>query len=116
ECGNRTVRQAGFAFRDTTAPVINTANKVDLVIQCSINGEDELNAWLSSNGGLTATDACSPNVIWSHDYTGQLAICGGPITVTFTVKDACGNTATETATVEVIDTIVPVLTKQAQGL
>src|SRR5690606_9112602 len=114
ECGNRTIRQAGFAFRDTTPPVITT-EATDLVIECSINGEDELNAWLSANGEAVATDLCG-QVTWSHNYQGQLAICGAPITVTFTATDACGNFETTQATVQVVDTIVPVLTKQAQSL
>jgi len=113
DCGNFTIKQATFAIFDTTPPTVTDAK--DLTIECSSTGEDELNAWLSNNGGATADDNCGL-ITWTHDYEGTLTACGAPITVTFTATDECGNESTTQATVQVVDTIVPVLTKEAQDL
>src|SRR5690606_12938041 len=110
ECAKFTIKQAVFMILDRAPPVVTPAS--NLVIECSINGEDELNAWLSNNGGATATDTCG-SVTWTHDYQGSLAVCGAPVTVTFTATDACGNTNTTQAAVSVVDTTAPALTGTA---
>src|SRR5690606_41833108 len=113
ECGNRAFKQGVFVIRDTTPPAITAAS--DLVIECSINGEDELNAWLSNHGGAVANDSCGA-VTWTHDYQGALTACGAPVLVTFTATDSCGNVSTTQASVSVVDTTLPILTKSAQDL
>src|SRR5690606_1178865 len=90
-------------------------NASDLVIECSATGEDELNAWLSTNGGSVANDICGA-VTWAHDYQSVLTVCGAPVLVTFTATDACGNASTTQATVSVVDTMLPVLITEAQSL
>src|SRR5690606_16994868 len=67
------------------------------------------------NGGSVENDLCGA-VTWAHDYQGVLTACGVPVLVTFTATDACGNASTTQATVSVVDTTLPVLTKQAQSL
>jgi hypothetical protein len=66
---------------------------MDATVECdgAGNGAD-LDAWLASNGGATATDACS-GVTWSNDFAALSADCGatGAATVTFTATDDCGN-------------------------
>ena len=62
-------------------------------VECDGMGNmDALNAWLESNGGAMASDACSV-VLWSHDYDALSDDCGatGSATVTFTATDDCGN-------------------------
>jgi gliding motility-associated-like protein len=114
ECGNFTIKQATYAIFDRTPPTIDTP-AANLVIECSINGEDELNAWLSNHGGAIATDTCGL-ITWSHNYQGSLAICSStPTEVTFTATDACGNSSETKATVQVVDTIIPTLVKEAQN-
>src|SRR5690606_29038674 len=113
-CGNSTIRQATFAFVDTTPPTI-TQDPTNLVIECSVYGEDELNAWLSNFGNAQAEDTCG-QVTWSHNYQGNMEVCSGAINVTFTATDEAGLQSTVTATVEVVDTIAPTLTVVAQPL
>src|SRR5690606_27258268 len=66
-------------------------------------------------GGSVANDICGA-VTWAHDYQSVLTVCGAPVLVTFTATDACGNASTTQAIVSVVDTTLPVLTKQAQSL
>ena len=51
-----------------------------------------LTAWLASNGGASASDACG-SVTWTNNNSGLSDLCGstGTATVTFTATDACGN-------------------------
>src|SRR5690606_20777901 len=59
----------------------------------------------------TATDACStPTVDHNYSPTAFSNGCGatGSQVVTFTATDACGLTSTCTATIQILDTTVPV--------
>ena len=61
----------------------------DLTVECDGNGNPtELNAWLTSNGGASASDVCS-GVTWSNNFAGLSDLCSatGGATVTFT---GCG--------------------------
>ncbi|SFJ69121.1 gliding motility-associated C-terminal domain-containing protein [Myroides guanonis] len=113
-CGNMAFEQATFAIKDTKAPIIEKPAS-HLEIECGVHVEDELNAWLSNFGGAVATDNCG-EVTWTHNYAGKLTVCGAPIEVTFTATDACNNKSVTMATVKVVDTIVPTITKEAQDL
>ena len=67
DCGNATSTTATFTIEDTTAPAVMDA--MDATVECDGAGNAaDLDAWLASNGGATATDACS-GVTWSNDYT-----------------------------------------------
>ncbi|MFK7980885.1 MAG: gliding motility-associated C-terminal domain-containing protein, partial [Saprospiraceae bacterium] len=107
-CGNTSQTTATFTIEDTTAPSIIDAQ--DLTIECSAVGNQQaLQAWLSNNGGATASDICG-SVIWSNDYTPtNLDNCGTPITVTFTASDKCGNSTTTSASFAVTDKTVPTI-------
>ena len=75
----------------------------------------ELNDWLASNGGATATDACS-GVTWSNDFVALSDDCGatGTATVIFTATDDCGNASTTTATFTIEDTTNPSIDMMAE--
>ncbi|MDX8554677.1 gliding motility-associated C-terminal domain-containing protein, partial [Tenacibaculum sp. 1B UA] len=91
-CGNSSITTAGYLIKDETAPTI-TQQPSDKAVECDGSGNTaELNAWLASNGGATATDDCSV-VSWSNNYTDLTYICSftGEVEVIFTAKDACGN-------------------------
>jgi len=110
DCGNATTTQATFTIEDNTAPVIDLVAQ-DLNVECDGAGNQaDLNAWLASNGGSVATDACG-DVIWSNDFTALTDECGatGSATVTFTATDECGNTSTTEGTFSIFDTTVPVI-------
>ena len=84
----------------------------DMTVECDGAGNPtELNAWLSSNGGASASDQCS-GVTWSNDFTALSDLCGatGAATVTFTATDECGLSTSTTATFTIEDTTAPVLT------
>ncbi|MCK7591125.1 PKD domain-containing protein, partial [Subsaxibacter sp. CAU 1640] len=117
ECGNTATSTATFTIEDTTPPVID-AGATDLTVECDGNGNmDDLNSWLASNGGASASDACS-NVTWTNNYSSLSDECGatGSATVTFTATDECGNTATSTATFTIEDTTPPVIDAGATDL
>ncbi|WP_222845221.1 hypothetical protein, partial [Flavobacterium piscinae] len=79
-----------------------------IVVECDGTGnESDIEAWLASNGGATATDNCS-DVTWTNDFNTLSNDCSTSITVIFTATDACGNTATTSATFAVQDSTAPV--------
>ena len=112
-CGNDTTTTATFSIIDNTDPVISVQAS-NLEVQCDGAGNTAaLNAWLASNGGASATDACS-NVTWTHNFTSLSDGCGasGSASVTFTATDACGNDTTTTATFTIIDNTDPIFTSE----
>jgi len=113
DCGNSSSTTATFTIEDTTDPPVTNAN--DLTVECDGAGNTtELIAWLSSNGGATASDACGA-VVWSNSFTSLSDECGatGQSTVTFTATDDCGNTSSTTATFTIEDTTAPDVTAPA---
>ncbi|MGG6232428.1 hypothetical protein ACQYZ7_16670, partial [Tenacibaculum sp. SDUM215027] len=73
-CGNFSTTTAGYLIKDETAPTI-TQQPSDKTVECDGSGNTvELNAWLASNGGATATDDCSV-VSWSNNYTDLTYTC-----------------------------------------
>ena len=116
-CGNFSTSTGTFTIQDTTNPNLIT-QAVSQTVECDGNGNlAELNAWLASNGGASATDTCS-GVTWTNNYSGSLSdLCGltGATTVTFTATDACGNFSTSTGTFTIQDTTNPNLTTQASS-
>ncbi|MBC8883017.1 hypothetical protein H9X57_05260 [Flavobacterium piscinae] len=82
--------------------------QTSIVVECDGTGnESDIEAWLASNGGATATDNCS-DVTWTNDFNTLSNDCSTSITVIFTATDACGNTATTSATFAVQDSTAPV--------
>ncbi|CDF80050.1 conserved hypothetical protein [Formosa agariphila KMM 3901] len=106
--GNSVTTTATITYMDDSAPIIETAAQ-DIVVECNENPDDIINAWLTSNGGATATDYCS-DITWTNDFT------FGATTVTFTATDANGNSVTTTATITYMDDTAPILETPAQDL
>ncbi|MBT8288436.1 MAG: T9SS type A sorting domain-containing protein [Bacteroidia bacterium] len=116
-CGNVTKASASFIIEDTLDPTIDTQAS-DLTVECDGNGNaQDLNGWLASNGGATASDACS-GVTWSNDFNGLSDDCGatGSATVTFTATDDCGNSSSTTATFTIEDSLPPSFESEASDL
>uniref|UniRef100_UPI00404B6B30 HYR-like domain-containing protein n=3 Tax=Gelidibacter sp. TaxID=2018083 RepID=UPI00404B6B30 len=116
-CGNSSTATQLVEFQDTTAPVIEPA-AADLTVECDGQGNVEaLEAWLASNGGASATDACS-EITWTNNFEVLSDDCGatGSATVTFTVTDACGNASETTATFTIEDTTNPTIDVEASDL
>ncbi|MGJ8593628.1 MAG: gliding motility-associated C-terminal domain-containing protein [Aquaticitalea sp.] len=117
ECGNTATATAIFTIEDTTPPTIDT-NATSLTVQCDGSGNvDELNDWLASQGGASASESCS-NVIWTDNFSELSNECGatGSASVTFTATDECGNTSTTTATFTIEDTTPPTIDIPATNL
>ena len=111
DCGNSSSTTATFTIEDTTAPAIDMA-AMDATVECDGAGNAaDLDAWLASNGGAMASDACS-DVTWSNDFAALSDDCGatGMATVTFTATDDCGNSSSTTATFTIEDTTSPAFT------
>ncbi|CAM1347429.1 gliding motility-associated C-terminal domain-containing protein [Tenacibaculum crassostreae] len=108
-CGNSSTTTAGYLIKDETPPTI-THQPSDKIVECDGEGNlTELNDWLTSNGGATATDDCSV-VSWSNNYTDLTYTCSftGEVKVIFTAKDACGNPMnTNSAKFIIKDTTAP---------
>jgi hypothetical protein len=104
---------------DTQSPTV-TAPASNQTVECDGNGNTAaLQAWLTNNGGATATDACS-GVSWTNDFAaGNWVVdCGGAkhITVVFTATDACGNSSETTATFRIKDETAPAVATAAGSL
>jgi hypothetical protein len=108
DCGNSSKTTATFTIEDTTAPSFEVAPQ-DMTVECDGEGnEDQLNAWLASNGGGYAYDQCG-SISWSNNFDMLSDDCGatGSATVEFTVTDECGNETKATATFTIEDTTNP---------
>jgi hypothetical protein len=109
-CGNTSTTTASFTIEDTASPSMDVESS-DLTVECDGNGNQaELNGWLNSNGGASASDVCS-GVTWSNDFAALSDLCAatGDVTVTFTATDDCGNNRSTTATFTIVDTTNPVV-------
>ncbi|WP_418639027.1 DUF7507 domain-containing protein [Winogradskyella sp.] len=111
DCGNTRSRNQFITVKDTTPPTIDTPAS-DIIIECGVTPDGTLQAWLDNNGGAVASDTCG-NVKWSNNYDDGVSDCSASTTVTFTATDACGNTATTSATYTIQDTTPPVITNPA---
>lgn len=96
---------------DIESPVILFPPE-DLIVFCDGDGNiDDLQTWLETHGGATATDNCDANLTWTDDYTGFPFECGmaGSVDVGFTVRDDAGHAAIAYATFSILDEDAPVL-------
>jgi gliding motility-associated-like protein len=108
-CGNTSKAYTQvIIIQDTTAPIIDI-QATNATVECDGNGNAKaLAAWLASNGGASASDACS-EVTWSNNFTALSDLCGntGSATVSFTATDNCGNSSTTSAIFTIQDTLAP---------
>ncbi len=112
DCGNTASASQTITVVDTTPPVIDNSGIQNIDIQCGITPDSVLENWILTNAGATANDSCGDDITWSNNYNPNIDFdCdNGPITVVFTATDSCGNTASTSATYEILDTKDPVLT------
>ncbi|MFK7932956.1 MAG: hypothetical protein AB8G22_05560, partial [Saprospiraceae bacterium] len=111
DCNNSNVFTQVITVEDTTAPEIDTEAS-NRTVQCDGAGNvTELQDWLNSNGGATASDNCA-NFEWTYSDPTLSDDCGetGTVTVTFTVTDECGNPSSTTATFTIFDDTDPEFT------
>ena len=103
-CGNASTAMATFTIQDNVAPTITAP--ANLTVACGSNPAAAIVDWLDD---YTVTEACQDYSV-SNNYTGTLPnMCGGNMTITWTVTDGCGATGTTSAMVVVNpETTVPV--------
>ena len=119
-CGNDSSCMATVTFVDTTSPLVE-AVPADLILVCAgANNAADISAWEDNQGGAVATDACSDTeLVWAIES--QIPVgtsCGmtGTTTYTFSVTDNCGNSATVSADLIIIDNMEPVLSVPADQI
>ena len=122
ECGNSNSATKRFRILDTTNPVWDIPPS-NLTLECT-GMADPLGAiasWLNAAGNGVAIDECSENLTYTNNFTSLSGGCGGTsltgsATVVFTATDACGNAATASAIVTVVDNLPPDITSPAKDI
>lgn len=101
ECGNRSYCTQTISITDTQAPVLSGTPNATVTAQCD-------NVPVAAT--VTATDNCDPNASVNFTQSITAGDCAGRYTITrtWTSTDACGNAASFTQTVNVVDTTAPV--------
>ncbi|WP_286748641.1 gliding motility-associated C-terminal domain-containing protein, partial [Flavobacterium sp. 40-81] len=101
-CGNKATTQATFTVSDTIPPVAPTA-PANVTVACST----DIPAMIS----LTANDNCSGAITVQGQDVSAPGNCPSSyiITRTWTFVDACGNSSSVSQTINVNDTIAPVV-------
>jgi len=111
DSGNSSSCTSTYTIIDTDGPTINTESS-NPIETCSENSNSDFLAWLSANGGASATDDCTNIITWTNDWDGTIPNgCSGSTTVlvTFTATDACGNTSTSDGLYSILDSTEPSL-------
>src|SRR6185436_19120422 len=101
DCGNTATCSRSIDVIDNIAPVINCPTVISPV-QCP-NGP--------VFGDASATDPCDQSVAITFSDASSAGACAGTYTTTrtWTATDDCGNTATCSRSIDVIDNIAPVI-------
>lgn len=117
-CGNSVSTSASILLTDAEPPVLSMPAE-DLEISCAATNPGSLiQSWLANHGGATAGDECS-EVSWSNNsgfgtetWEELLPSCseGEGLEITFLAQDACGNSTSTSAHIEVVDDLAPVFT------
>ena len=116
DCGNIDLVVINFTVIDNVPPVWDI-NPTPLNLVCNQNTDidAQIQEWLSTNGGGSASDACSGNIVYENNFTGLTPDCGntGSVNVSFTATDGCGATAIRIASVTVSDNEAPIINNPA---
>lgn len=115
ECGNMYMYRGDFTTIDKHPPVWDM-KPMNKALNCDDpNSASELSKWLATAGNAWFSDPGSDfKPVVTHNYTGSNQNCNsGPLTVTFTLTDACGNKTSEKAELTVVDNKAPSLTAPA---
>ena len=115
-CGNFSTTSGTFTISDNTPPVIVAGSNG--TSECQGNNPNintNYLAWLSANGGATATDLCGNAISWTNTPGTWSGGCVNSITVTFTATDACGNFSTTSGTFTISDSTPPVIVAGSNG-
>ncbi|NRA93960.1 MAG: T9SS type A sorting domain-containing protein, partial [Psychroserpens sp.] len=99
DCNNETIHQQIITVTDTVDPVWTNA-PTDLTVDCSVDYQEEFDAWLTSFSG---SDNCSTAVI---NTNAPVSIgCPQVVIVDFDLVDDCGNMVSASATFTAQETL-----------
>ncbi|MEZ5045293.1 MAG: Ig-like domain-containing protein [Saprospiraceae bacterium] len=102
-------------LQDNQDPFFNPAPS-NFTVNCSDSNAEQLVAnWLGSYGHAQGADDCPGSLNWYRNYN-EIALTCGSTTVTFTIEDACGNTAQASATLTIEDNQAPSIVTPASSL
>jgi gliding motility-associated-like protein len=111
DCGNEAEEQIQIITVTDTIPPVIECGTMDLTIYLREHGEYVLSSTQIAGMLTNITDNCTPRENISYSVTPRAFQCihvGKEVPITITATDACGNSATCTSTVTVLDTIPPV--------
>lgn len=102
QCGNTTTASRTITVQDTTPPVFDQ-DPVDLTIECDEDLPDPLT--------ITATDNCDTDPVITYKEAYQPGNCPQEYMLLriWQAEDACGNSATITQKLTIVDTKAPLL-------
>lgn len=100
DCGNSTVVTWTINVQDNLAPLLSGV-PADITLNCG----DEV-----AEVNVTAQDNCDGPVLVNLSATTEFNECGYDFIRTWTAEDACGNVASASQTVTLIDLVPPVFT------
>ncbi|MCB0601269.1 MAG: hypothetical protein KDC28_08580, partial [Saprospiraceae bacterium] len=114
-CGNSSSVVARFIIQDTTPPEITVLPR-DTLFECDGMGNQAgFGNWIDQHAGMQAADVCS-SVSWDTMTVSRTNDCvaGRARQVKFVVSDVCGNRDSALASFIIIDTLPPVIIREAQ--
>jgi len=118
-CNQHTSSTGSFTIIDNFPPSIFPP-AADQSAECDSNSNSiAIATWLLSHGGASATDSCysTTSLNWSNNFSTLTPLpCGAVATVTFSVTDPCANVGRTTASFTVVDSVPPVITRQAESI
>jgi hypothetical protein len=106
DCGNETSTSQNIVVSDTTAPVL-VGVPADVTAECDA---------VPGAAQVTAADNCDPQVMVALNETISELECGYLLTRTWTATDNCGNTASASQVITVVDTTAPVAMSVPQDI
>ena len=105
-CGNETAATQVVTLFDYTPPII-VGNFEDITLQCHET---------IPQPEVTANDNCDPNVTITLSSQTQPNACGAMITKTWVATDICGNSASATLQIYLVDETSPVFAAQPENI
>ena len=113
-CMNSASRIQIIEVVDTTPPTYTPPQNI--TIDCGAGQASDLQTWLDNHANSTGSDNCSLGVIWRYDPVISPDACGldNSVPVNFYVADSCGNEASFTAMLTIVDEVPPTILSAAR--
>lgn len=118
-CSNYVTTSANFTLVDTTNPKITGQAQNQIFPANDNHNVDNIADWLNRAANARAEDTVS-DITWTHGavefaHSKGSACPDRQATVVFTAADKCGNTASTTATIVIVDEVAPTVVTRASN-